>query len=323
MRNRAENRNCSPQYGAVGQGDGVAVEVDGATVGQAGDGAVTGQRPGAAAFNGDHGVITERRAALGVVHDVDGAGEAAAVLQCHVQGGDGVHHDVAGQGLAVGGELHLCAVAAGGAPAVAGGVTHHTQQRAVGVLIFDGDAVEGQHAVGIGDVDHVAVLGGQRAAGHGEGGGAHIRVAAHGLIDHHIVDVLLGAAALGVAHIAGNVAVLQRDAVLALNHQLLGVVGGEDGVLHGNVGGGVHGGRVVAVGGIAAAVHIDGATAPVGADGRRGIAGGTDHQIGGVGGAAAGGLDAAGVVGGGGDHGFRDVDGGAAAVAEHAVAVLG
>ena len=137
------------------------------------------------------------------------------------------------------------------------------------------------------------------------------------------MDVLVGAGALGVAHIAGDGAVFQSDGVLALNDQRLGVVGGEGGVLHGDVGSGVDSGRVIAVGGVAAAAYVHGAAAPIGTDGRRGIAGGVHGEVAGVGGAAAGGLEAAGVVGGGGDGGIGDIHGGAAAVAEHAVAVLG
>mgnify|MGYP004575068345 CR=1 FL=1 len=90
-----------PQHGAAGKGNGVAVEVDGAVAHKAGDGAAPGEGPDTAAADGDDRVIADGIAALGVAHDVDGAGEAAAVCQGHVWGGDGVRDDAALQGLGV------------------------------------------------------------------------------------------------------------------------------------------------------------------------------------------------------------------------------
>ena len=76
-----------PQHSAAGKGNGVAVEVDGVVVHKAGDGADSGESPDTAAADGDDRVIADGIAALGVAHDVDGAGEAAAVCQGHVRGG--------------------------------------------------------------------------------------------------------------------------------------------------------------------------------------------------------------------------------------------
>ena len=60
--------------------------------------------------------------------EVDGAGEAGAVLQGEVQCRDTVHRDGAVQGLGVGGQLDLCAVLARSAPAVGGGVARNGHQ---------------------------------------------------------------------------------------------------------------------------------------------------------------------------------------------------
>lgn len=105
------------------------------------------------------------------------------------------------------------------------------------------------------------------------------------------MDVFICAGA-AVAHAAGDGAVFQRDGVLPLNDQSFGVVGGQVGVFYGDGCGGVDGGGILAVGGVAAAVHIDGSAAAVGADGRRRVAGGLDRQVGGVGGVAVDGVGA-------------------------------
>ena len=237
----------SAQHGAVGKGDGVAVKIYGAVVGEIGESTVSGERPGAAAVNGDDRVVADGFAALGIVRNIDGAGEAAPVFQGHGQSGNGIHHDVARKRLGVGGELYLRPVAAGAAPATAGAVACHPQEICVCVFILDRNAGEGQDTVGIGDVEHIAVLCRKLTAGHGEGGGAHVGVAAHGLVDHHVVNILVGTGALGVAHIAGDGAVFERNGVLSLNDQGLGIAGAEGSIFYGDVSGGVDGGRVVAV----------------------------------------------------------------------------
>ena len=71
----------SLQHRAVGQGDGIAVEVDGAVVGEARERAVAGQVPGAAALDRDNRVVADGGAALGIVDDVDGTGEGAVVFR--------------------------------------------------------------------------------------------------------------------------------------------------------------------------------------------------------------------------------------------------
>ncbi len=192
-----------------------------------------------------------------------------------------------------------------------------------GVLVGKGHTGQADDRVGVGDVEQVAALAGEGTAAHGQGGGALFGVAGHGLIEHDVVDVFIGAGALGAAHIAGYSAVGQGDGVAALDDQSLGVVGGEVSTRDGDICCGINGRGVIAIGGIAAAGNLHRAAAPVGADGSRGVAGGLYIEVGGVGDAAAGGLDAAGVVRRGADGGVRDVDGGAGAVAEHAVAILG
>ena len=69
------------QHRAVGQRDGIAVEVDGVVVGEARERAVAGQVPRAAVLNRDDRVVADGGAALGIVDDVDGAGEGAAVFR--------------------------------------------------------------------------------------------------------------------------------------------------------------------------------------------------------------------------------------------------
>ena len=68
----------------------IQTRVFSAIVGETGEGAVAGERPGAAAFDGNGRVVADGGASLGVVQDVDGAGEAAAVFQGHGQIGDGI-----------------------------------------------------------------------------------------------------------------------------------------------------------------------------------------------------------------------------------------
>ena len=157
----------------------------------------------------------------------------------------------------------------------------------------------------------MTVFAGQAAAGHGEGGGAGVSVAGHGLVDHNGVQEGGVAVALGV--VGGEVAVRQSDGVHALNAYTLGKVGHQRRIGYGDGCRGINSRGAEAVGGVGAAVYVYRAAAAVGADGGRGAAGGGDGQGGGVGNAAAGGHDAAGAVAGGGDNGIGDVHGGAVA----------
>ena len=80
----------------------MAVKNDRAIVGEACDGAVAGERPDAAGFDGDDGVFRDGGTAPGIFCDVDGAGEGAAVFQGEVQRRNGIDEDVAVEGLGVG-----------------------------------------------------------------------------------------------------------------------------------------------------------------------------------------------------------------------------
>lgn len=71
---------------AVGQGDGKSVEVDSAVIDQRAKGAVPRQRPGAALFDGKSNVAGNRRAALGVFIDVQGAGKVAVLRKIQSSG---------------------------------------------------------------------------------------------------------------------------------------------------------------------------------------------------------------------------------------------
>lgn len=102
----------SAQDRAVGEGDGIAVEIDRAVIYEARDRAVAGERPRAAGPDGHDRVVRDRRAPFGIINDVDRAGEAAAVFERQVQRRDRVDEDIAFQRLRVGGELDLRAVAA-------------------------------------------------------------------------------------------------------------------------------------------------------------------------------------------------------------------
>ena len=143
------------------------------------------------------------------------------------------------------------------------------------------------------------------------------------MINHHSMQVVFVTATVGGGHVAGNVAVLQSDGVLAFNDQTLGVVGCEGGIFYCDIRSAVNSRAAHAAGGIRAAIHVDGAAAPVTADSRGGIPLRVHGQVAGNGRAAAGGLDAAGVALCGVDGGIRDGHCGALSIAEHPVAVDG
>lgn len=63
--------------------------------------------------------------------------------------------------------------------AVAGGITHNAQEISVSILIHQFCAGKSKNAMGIGDIEHIAVFRRQAAAGHGKLGGSDIRIAAH------------------------------------------------------------------------------------------------------------------------------------------------
>ena len=167
----------------------------------------------------------------------------------------------------------------------------------------------------------------QAAAGHREGRRAAGGVAGHGLIDHNGIEERGVAVALGV--VGGEVAVRQRDGIETLDAHALGEIGNELRVRDGDIRSGINRRGAEPVGGIRAAVHGDGTAAPVGADGRGGLAAGCDGQVIRLRHAAAGGHDAAGAAAGCGDGGVPDDQRGAvagfavlpavAAVTKHAV----
>ena len=75
----------STKHRAVGEGDGVAVEVDRAVVGQTRDRAVAGERPYAAGLDAHDRVVRDSRASRGIIGNIDRAGEAAAVFERQIQ----------------------------------------------------------------------------------------------------------------------------------------------------------------------------------------------------------------------------------------------
>ena len=160
-------RHCTAsftQYGAVGQGNGVAVVVNRAMIVQSRHRTVAGQRPSTALLDCHTSVIRHGSAAFGVVHDVDHTGKCAAVFQGHSQGGDRVRRDIPLQGLTVGGKLHLRPVGPGGTPAAAGVVAGNGEQIPLGILIFQRHTGRRHHAVGIGGIERVTVFTSQSAA---------------------------------------------------------------------------------------------------------------------------------------------------------------
>ena len=233
------------------------------------------------------------------------------VFQRQEQGGIIADQEGSGKDLRVGGQF---GDVEGAAPAV---VTDGKQN--VAAFVVQGHAAQGDQRVGVRDVEHVSAQAGQAAAGHREGGGAAVRVTAHGLVDHDRVQE--GGVAVAGRVAGGQVTVFQGDGVLSLDAHALGQVGDQDCVLHGDVRGGIDRGGPEAIRGIGAAVHIDGAAATVGTDGRGGTSGGGHGQVFGIGDAAAGGHDTAGTVTRGGDHRAGNMQGGAVAFRAVAAAV--
>ena len=146
-------------------------------------------------------------------------------------------------------------------------VTDHSHQYPVAVLIHDLNAGQGQSTVCIGNVEHVTVLGCQSAACHAEIRGSDFGIARHGLIDHDIVHVFLGAAALGVTHVARHITIFQCDGILSLDDQCLGIIGNQGCIFHGNICSGIHCRRIIAVALIGTLIYHYGTAATIGTDG--------------------------------------------------------
>ena len=205
------------QYGAVCECDRMSVKVDRPIVGQGSDRAVVGQGPGAAFLYGDDCVVVDGGFSVGIFCDVDCAGEAAAAGERQLERGDAVYDDIALKRLVVCGKFDLCAVAAGSAPAVARAVAGHIQEVCIGVVVSQGHTGKIDRAVRVGHVEHVAVVRGECSAVHREGGGTDLCVSGHGLIDHDIVYVFIGAGTLCIAHVSGYVAVVEGDGILSFD----------------------------------------------------------------------------------------------------------
>ena len=179
-------------------------------------------------------------------------------------------------------------------------------------------------------MEHMTVQAGQAAACHGEGGGAAVRVAGHGLVDHN--GIVESGVAVALRIIGGQVTVDERNGIFPLYAHTFGQVARQGSIAHGDIRRGIDRRGTQSVRGIAAAVHDHGAAAPVGADRRGGPAAGGDVQIIGIGGAAACGHDTPGTVACGRNGRIADDDGGAvaggsvltavAAVAEYAVCAV-
>ena len=162
--------------------------------------------------------------------------------------------------------------------------------------------------MGVGHVEHMTAEAGQAAADHGEGGGAAVRVAAHGLVNHDRVQE--GGMSVALRIVRGQVTVLQRNGVHAFNAHTLGQVGNQRRIPDGNIRSGIDRGRAQAVGSIGAAVHSHCSAAPVCPDGCGGAPGGSYSQVFRIGHSAAGGHDAAGTISGGGNGRTGNIQGG-------------
>ena len=257
-----------------------------------------------------------------IFNDIDGTGESTVLRQRQSQRGDGIHDDVTFQCLI--GYGYFCAgtVRTGSTPAVACAVAGDGHQSSVLIQIGEKDIVQSEDTMGVGDIEHIAIIGDQLSAGHGKCRGADIRVAGHGLIDHDVVNVFIGAGTLVVAHIAADNTILQSDRILTFNDQGLGMIGGQFRVFYCDIGRRIYCGRIVAVGGITSAVDSHGTAAPVRTDGCGRVARSGNGQIGCMGCTAASGLNTAGIVSSCSDDRIGDIYNGSFTVTEYAVSVL-
>ncbi len=285
----------------------VAVEVDRArSAGETCDIAVSRQRP-------DRAVLDLHIDFSRLTVAVDRTRIGGIALEIEIEMRDIVDDHISVDGLVRRVERHLSAVAALVAPAC-----RCCSQKDAVAVVGDGRTAEGDLGGGVIDKEHVAVLIGQLAAVHREGGESLRRVARHRLIDHDRLIVVRFVAVLGVV-VGSEVDIVERHGVLALDHDALRGGGGHCRVVDRDVGGGVDDGRALAARAVVAARDGDGAAAAVGADRCRGVARGLDGEVLGVHRAAARRHQAARAVAARLNIGIRDVDRRALAVAEYRV----
>ena len=153
---------------------------------------------------------------------------------------------------------------------------------------------------------------GQAASGHGKGGGAAVRVAAHGLVNHDRVQE--GSVSVALRIVRGQVAVLQRNGIHSFNTYALGKVGDQRRIPDSDSRGGIDRRRAQSVGRIGAAIHGHCSAAPVCPDSCGGSPGGSYSQVLRVGHSAAGSHDAAGAVPGGSNGRTGNIQGGTVSV---------
>lgn len=187
------------------------------------------------------------------------------------------------------------------------------QEIAGGVVIDDLIVLQIDFGGSIGDIETVALVGGDGGVFRSESSLAVGRVAGHGLVEE---DVFVGGG-LAVQSIisVGESGVFKSNAIIAFDDDTFGGGGGEGGVFYGDVGGGINGGGTFAGGFVGTLVDSDSATATIGTDSGAGSASGGDGEVFRIHDTAAGGHDTAGVVFGGFDGGVGNVDRGAIGIA--------
>ena len=289
---------------------GIAVQVDGVgAAGETGDIGISGQDPFGAVL--DLHVDAARRTVA-----VDGTGEGGILRQVEVQLGDLVDDHIAVDLLVRRCQTDVSAVRTLTAPAG----RLRAQEDPVRVIVDDLRIPEVDRGRRVVDKEDVAVLVGQAASVHGEGGGAFRRVAGHGLVDHDCLIVVGLVTVLGIV-VRRQVHVVEGHGVFALHDDALGGGGFHLRVIDRDVGRGIDDRRPRSGGCIGSACDGDRTAAAVGPDRRRGVTAGLNGQILCIHRPPAGRHQAAGTVAACGDIGIRDIDRRALSVAEDAVGV--
>lgn len=156
-------------------------------------------------------------------------------------------------------------------------IVAHREQDAVGILVHQVHALQVDDRVRVGDMEDMPVLAGERAAGHIERGGAAVGVARHGLVDHDAV--IEGGVAVALRVIGRQIAVRERDGILALDAHAFRQIRRQSRIRNAHIGGGIDGRRAQAVRRVGTAIDVDRSAATVGANCRRRTAARGDGQV--------------------------------------------
>ena len=142
------------------------------------------------------------KAVLCIVYNVDGSGKGTVSFQSHSKSRNCIYNNVTVKFLLVCGKYHLCAVCTCRSPAMGCRVSTNIHQVRITVVIGKLNTGKVDLTGRIGNVEQISIVGGKGSTRHRENARSDVCISGHGLVNHHIMDIFIGACSLRVTHIS-------------------------------------------------------------------------------------------------------------------------